>query len=180
MVRASAAVLRGTVASLALLILMAAPVRAQQALNDSAVFKPLLGWWSGEGRLGFKEGQTEIVKCRATYVAGAAPDSMDQTIRCASPSGKIDLKSSVARSADGKLTGQWHERVHNLGGDIGGEITPRGFRVTVRGDVLTAGMDIIVKNDRQVVEIQFFGSTLVGLTLLLRKGSASGAAATSN
>lgn len=161
------------VPAVAALALFAAPAaRAQQSPTDKPVFAPLLGWWSGEGRLGFKEGQTEIVKCRATYIAGETPDTIEQSIRCASPSGKIDVKASVAKKEDGTLEGQWHERVHNLGGAINGEITTRGFRVTVKGDALTAGMDIIVRDDRQIVEIQFFGSTLIGLTLLLRKGTA--------
>ena len=31
-------------------------------------------------------------------------------------------------------------------------------------------MDVIVMNDKQVIEIQFFNSTLIGLTLLMKKG----------
>jgi hypothetical protein len=31
-------------------------------------------------------------------------------------------------------------------------------------------MDIIVRGERQIVEIQFVGSSLIGLTLVLTKG----------
>ena len=31
-------------------------------------------------------------------------------------------------------------------------------------------MDVIVMNNKQVIEIQFFNSTLIGLTLLMKKG----------
>ncbi len=95
-----------------------------------------------------------------------------QTIRCASGSGKIEVKSTV-RHADGKLSGAWTEVVYNVTGVLEGEVTPRGYRVTVKGtegSSLSANMDIIVKDKRQMVEIQFFSETLIGLTLLLNKG----------
>lgn len=139
---------------------------------DPSPFFPLIGWWSGEGRLGFKEGRTEQVKCRATYVAGDGPSKLEQTIRCAAQSGAIEVRASVAESA-GKLSGTWSERLHELKGDIDGEINARGFRVSVRSTQLTAGMDIMVRDDRQIVEIQFHDSTLVGLSLLLQKGTSA-------
>ena len=79
------------------------------------------------------------------------------------------MKSNV-HAKNGKLTGQWNELVYNLGGDMTGEVTQRGFRITVRGGDLTANMDVIVMNDRQIVEIQFFNSSVRGLTLVLKKG----------
>ena len=35
---------------------------------------------------------------------------------------------------------------------------------------LAANMDVIVKANRQIVEIQFFNSSLIGLSLVLTKG----------
>jgi hypothetical protein len=149
-----------------------APLFAQNSNPSSGPFASLIGWWSGEGRLGFKEGQVETVRCRATYLAGAAANALDQTIRCAAASGAIEVKATVVED-DGKLTGTWSERLHDLSGDITGEITPRGFKVRIASGRLTAGMDIAVRGDRQIVEIQFHDSTLVGLTLMLQKGAAS-------
>jgi hypothetical protein len=60
-----------------------------------------------------------------------------------------------------------------VNGVLEGEVTPRGYRVTVKGTegtALSANMDIIVKDKRQMVEIQFFSETLIGLTLMLNKG----------
>ena len=48
-------------------------------------------------------------------------------------------------------------------------MTPRGFRISVRGSDMTANMDVIVMDAKQLVEIQFFKS-LRGLTLILQKG----------
>jgi hypothetical protein len=147
----------------------AADVRA--APQSIGPFENLDGWWGGNGRLRFKDGKTEDVKCRATYFVGAQGNELKQTIRCASGGGKIELKS-VVRHADGKLSGDWREEMYNVSGTLDGAVTPRGFRVAVKANesTLSANMDIIVKDARQMVEIQFFSETLIGLTLLLNKG----------
>jgi hypothetical protein len=132
-------------------------------------FKDLPGRWVGEGRLGLKDGKVETVKCRATYFLSADERELKQNIRCASASGKIEVQSAVTHK-DGKLSGKWNELIYNLGGDLDGAVTPRGFRISVRGSGLTANMDVMVLNAKQVVEIQFFESTLLGLSLLLQKG----------
>lgn len=136
-------------------------------------FAAIAGWWGGEGRLRFKDGKQEQVKCRTTYFVTSDGNELKQTIRCASGSGKIEVTSQVKHAA-GALSGTWTETVYNLTGDLTGEVTPRGYRVSVKGaDAgLSANMDIIVKDKKQIVEIQFFSETLVGLTLLLEKGEA--------
>ena len=138
-------------------------------VRKEAPFKELPGRWVGEGRIGMKDGKTEKVQCRATYFVNPTGDELKQNIRCASASGKIEVKS-VVNAKDGKLSGTWNELVYNLGGEMNGEVTERGFRIVVRAGDLTANMDVIVMNDRQIVEIQFFSSTLRGLTLILKKG----------
>ncbi len=79
------------------------------------------------------------------------------------------MKSAVTYKA-GVLSGSWNELIYNLGGELAGKVTPHGFRISVRGSGLTANMDVIVKETKQIVEIQFFDSTLLGLTLILQKG----------
>lgn len=150
-----------------------APTPAADAAPQSVgPFANLDGWWGGVGRLRFKDGKTEDVKCRATYFIEGQGEELKQTIRCASGSGKIEVKSTVRHSA-GKLSGEWNEVMYNVNGVLEGEVTPRGYRVTVKGTegtTLSANMDIIVKDKRQMVEIQFFSETLIGLTLMLSKG----------
>jgi hypothetical protein len=162
-----------TLAAAATLALAATAAPAVDAAPQSVgPFASIDGWWGGEGRLRFKDGKTEQVKCRATYFIEGEGNQLKQTIRCASGSGKIEVKSTV-RHADGKLSGEWTEVMYNVTGVLDGEVTPRGYRVTVKGTegtTLSANMDIIVKDRRQMVEIQFFSDTLVGLTLLLNKG----------
>lgn len=161
----------------AALILMAFAVPTAQAVDGAAPaatspFANLAGWWGGRGRLRFTDGQTEDVRCRATYFVEGEGHALRQNIRCASQSGKIELKSLV-RHNEGALTGEWSEETYNVRGVLDGGVTQHGFRVEVQstdGGSLSANMDIIVKETRQLVEVQFFSETLIGLTLLLEKG----------
>jgi hypothetical protein len=151
------------------------PVQADEvkpaALTGSLAGLP--GLWTGQGRLGFKDGKAETVTCRATYFAATDAPGLKQTIRCASPSGKIELKSRLEEK-DGALSGEWSEEMYNLKGALQGKVTERGLVVTVKGDDLNANMDVIVKDDRQIVEIQFHNTSLIGITLVLKRASAGG------
>jgi len=137
--------------------------------QNASPFKDLPGRWIGEGRLGLTDGKIETVKCRATYFLSDDADGLKQNIRCASASGKIEVKSALTHKS-GKLSGTWNELIYNLGGELAGEVTPHGFRISVRGSGLTANMEVILREGRQIVEIQFFGSALLGLTLILQQG----------
>jgi len=136
---------------------------------DVSPFDPLVGRWVGEGRLGVRGDATEQVKCRVAYGRATSADQLRQSIRCASAGGNVEVQSLVSH-AGGKLTGSWKELVRNWSGNISGAVTPRGFRVAVRGESLNANMDIILINSKQVIEIQFIDSSLIGLTLVLEKG----------
>ena len=145
------------------------PWLTQASAVDISPFDKIVGRWVGEGRLGVRDNPTESVKCRVTYIRPDAEDQLKQTIRCASAGGSIEVQSLVTHVA-GTLTGTWTELVRNMSGDLTGTVTPRGFRVSVKGEGLNANMDIIVLGAKQVIEIQFINSSLIGLTLILEKG----------
>jgi hypothetical protein len=148
------------------------PAAMAEPATPGAAFAGLPGRWVGEGRLGFKDGKMEAVTCRATYFATEGTSGLRQTIRCASPSGKIELKSNLDEK-DGVLSGAWAEEMYNLAGQLSGSVTPAGLRVVVKGDNLDANMDVIVKGQRQIVEIQFHNTSLVGLTLILNRSDST-------
>jgi predicted secreted protein len=139
------------------------------AADPATPFNLLPGRWVGQGRLGLQGVKIEIVKCRATYFTSDDGSQLKQNVRCASQSGKIEVKSLIAHSG-GELSGTWNELVYNLGGELSGNVTERGFRISVRGSGLTANMEVAVAKSNQIIEIQFFDSTLLGLSLVLRKG----------
>ena len=143
--------------------------RSADAIATSP-FDALVGRWTGDGILGFKESKPERVKCRATYLLDpASPNELKQTIRCATSSGAIEVISNLKEAA-GKLSGHWKETIHNFEGDLTGDVTPKGFRIVVKGADITANMDIIVRGTLQAVEIQFVNSSLVGLSMAMKKG----------
>lgn len=140
------------------------------AVDATTTWPPaeFLGRWVGDGRLGFKDGKFENVTCRVTYIVEETV-KLKQTVRCATAGAKIEVLSTITESA-GALSGTWKETVYELNGDITGKRTDQGFRVEVKSDTLAANMDLLLVNDMQIVEIQFFNSTLLGLTLKLKKG----------
>lgn len=139
--------------------------------GEPSPFDGMAGLWSGQGRLGFKDGKIEAVTCRTTYFVTNDASELKQTIRCASGGAKIEVKSTVTHAA-GKLTGTWAETVYAKSGDIAGDVTAKGFRVQVKGSDVNATMDIIRRDAKQMVEIHFTDSTLLGLTLVLAKQEA--------
>jgi hypothetical protein len=142
---------------------------APAAAVDASPLESLEGRWVGEGRLGVKGNATEQVKCRVTYIYTRDGDQVRQTIRCASAGGNVEVQSTVSHLG-GKLTGSWKELVRNMSGGLTGIINPRGFKVSVHGESLNANMDIILIKSKQVIEIQFLNSSLIGLTLVLERG----------
>ena len=137
--------------------------------EEPSPFEKLSGRWVGEGRLGIRDGNTEKVKCRVTYILAGQGDELKQTIRCASAGGNVEVQSVVAH-AGGALTGSWRELVRDMSGELSGTVTPKGFRVAIKGQALNANMDIILTDTKQIIEIQFIDSSLIGLTLVLEKG----------
>lgn len=117
----------------------------------------------------FKESKFESVKCRATYFLSDDKNELRQNIRCAAPSGKIDVKGVLINNA-GVLGGSWRERLYELEGSLSGKFTPNGLKVLVEGKGLKANMQILFHKQRQIVEIQFHNSSLIGMTMILQRG----------
>jgi hypothetical protein len=144
-------------------------VHATAPAQEASPFAKLAGRWLGEGRLGFAGGKTETVKCRVTYILSEGAQQVRQTIRCATENDTVEVQSTVRHTA-GELSGTWKELSRNWSGEIAGNVTPNGFKVAIKGSELNANMDIVAKGNRQIIEIQFINSSLIGLTLILDKG----------
>ena len=135
--------------------------------QETNPFAKLAGRWLGEGRIGYTGGKTETLKCRVTYIV--SEPQVRQTIRCATEGDTVEVQSLVAH-ASGSINGTWKELSRNWSGELSGSVTANGFRVAIRGAELNANMNIVVKESRQIIEIQFINSSLIGLTLVLNKG----------
>ena len=157
---------------IALLLLLAAilSLPAPRLLaQDASPFTKVAGRWLGEGRFGTRDGKTENVKCRVTYVVSDQGQQVRQTIRCATEGTSVEVQSHVTH-ASGALEGTWKELSRDMSGVLSGNVTATGFKVAIKGSELNANMDIIVKDNKQIIEIQFISSSLIGLTLILTKG----------
>jgi hypothetical protein len=158
-----------TVLAFMLGLLLTGQNAALAAADDASPFDKLAGRWVGEGRLGVRDSPSETVKCRVTYFVQEGGRQLKQSIRCASQSGSVEVASTVTH-AGGNLSGTWKELTRDWSGELTGTVNPNGFKVSVKGENLNANMDIIVKGERQIIEIQFLDSSLIGLTLVLTKG----------
>lgn len=132
-------------------------------------FEAFAGRWVGEGRLGFRQGATEEVKCRVNYIASDEGQSLHQSIRCAAQGGSIDVKTQI-KHADGTVSGTWKELTRDWSGTVSGKVSDKSLKVRVSGDQFNANMSVQLRREKQVIEIQFLDSSLIGLTLLLSKG----------
>ena len=135
--------------------------------QGASPFAKLAGRWLGEGRLGYAGGKVETVKCRVTYIV--SEPQVRQTIRCATEGDTVEVQSVVTHGSE-SINGTWRELSRNWSGELSGSITANGFKVAITGAELNANMDIIVRDNRQIIEIQFINSALIGLTLVLNRG----------
>lgn len=158
-------------AALAAVMLASAPSVSADAPGP---FETFAGRWVGEGRLGFRASDnsqinTEQVKCRVTYQPSNNGHALHQSIRCAAQGGNIDVQTDV-KHANGTLTGTWKELTRDWSGAVTGTAKDKALRVRISSENLSANMNIQLREAKQVIEIQFINSALIGLTLLLTRG----------
>lgn len=65
------------------------------AFAQPPLIEALAGRWSGWGSVTLVGGQTESVKCIATYTAGPAEGEIEQVLRCASASYRVDASAQL-------------------------------------------------------------------------------------
>ncbi len=82
-------------------------------------FFGLSGYWSGSGTITMSNGAAERIRCRATYAVNGAGRALQQTLRCASDSYRLDISSNVV-SEGGALSGSWSEATRGVSGSISG------------------------------------------------------------
>lgn len=128
----------------------------------------LAGRWSGWGAVRLTNGSVEQVKCVATYFVRAAGSRINQSLRCASASYKIDAKANYALHGNA-VTGTWEERTHSAVGDVYGTMVSSGFQLTVRGDTFTAQMVLTSTNCKQSINISPDGLNISNISIGLRK-----------
>lgn len=126
----------------------------------------LPGRWAGWGSVTLATGQSEQVKCIATYFVDGP--SVRQNLRCASQSYKIDAVANLS-VANGRVTGEWEERTWSVGGSVTGRATDKGFDLAINGPNFGAAMTVGGTNCKQSINIMPRGFEIAKIALNLGK-----------
>ena len=133
-------------------------------------FLGLSGHWSGTGTVTMTNGATERIHCKATYAVNATGKAVQQTLRCASDSYRVEISSNVT-SEGGSLSGSWAEATRGVSGNISGHASGAEIVANVAGASFTARLDVRTQGDKQSVTIRpQTGTDVAAVAIALRKG----------
>ena len=104
----------------------------------------------------------------ATYFVAGGGTSLQQNLRCASTSYKIDATASVQVNK-GHVSGVWHEKIHSASGSVAGRIIGNGFNLTIEGENFSAAMSVTTSLCKQSVRITPRGFDISEISLRLAK-----------
>lgn len=150
------------------LILLAAIATAVAAAGAPAALEHLPGRWSGWGAITLSSGKSEQVKCIATYFVKNDGGRVEQNLRCASASYKIDAKAELDVESD-QVRGRWEERANAASGSVTGRMTGNGFSLSIRGDSFTAAMAVSTSSCKQSINIAPQGTDVRRIAIGLGK-----------
>lgn len=139
----------------------------------SAVASPFLalkGTWAGSGVIRLDNGSTEAIRCKAYYTMKASGRELGMSIRCASPSNKIDLRAGLEHKDDNSVSGSWEERTFNANGQAFGKTSETSMRLDITG-TLTGTVSVIIDGQSQQVSIFSSNAGLNGVTIRMRRSS---------
>ncbi|MGB3864274.1 MAG: hypothetical protein WBA29_01400 [Xanthobacteraceae bacterium] len=125
--------------------------------QSGGAFTGMAGVWAGSGTVSLDNGQSERIRCRATYAVSRDGSGLNQTLTCASDSYKFDLKSDVIANG-GTLSGTWGESSRNIGGSLQGRVSRGHFDVVVSAPSFTANLSMTTTGNRQRVTIRSEGA----------------------
>lgn len=152
--------------SITAIILAAIPMSGPAAAQTP--FSGLAGSWSGGGQIRLADGRSERLSCRANYNPRAGGSSMGMSIRCASPSYRIELRSSL-QYASGQVSGTWEERSYNVGGAIAGRASSGALNMSFSGNI-NGSLNVSYGGSSQRVSITTGGNGFSSVSLSLSKG----------
>lgn len=147
----------------------AAPQAFAQRASDGP-FADLSGYWSGGGTISMSNGSSERIRCKATYAVNNTGKSLNQSIRCASDSYKLDISANVTVSG-GAVSGSWSEATRHATGALSGRASSSEISAQVNGAGFAAGLQVRFQGNRQTVSIRpTQGTDVSSVSISLRKG----------
>jgi hypothetical protein len=157
-----------TTANLAIaLSLTTTPMLAQRA--PIGPFAGRSGFWIGAGTVTMSNGSRERIRCKAVYAVDDTGKSLNQSLRCASDSYRLEISSNVT-SNGGWLSGTWGEATRQATGNITGRASNAEIQAMVDGAGFSAGVRVHFQGDRQSVSIRPAGGAEVAdVAITMRK-----------
>ena len=131
-------------------------------------FKKLAGTWSGGGSVRLTDGKKERIKCRA-YYTNKATNKLGLAIRCATPSGKIEMRAKLNYNG-GSVSGTWEERTYNAEGALSGSASSSNLTMNISG-ALQGTITISISGSSQRISIATTGGGLANVNISLRRRS---------
>lgn len=101
--------------------LLATPAAAQQV--------NIAGAWNGSGTVRLPSGNTENVRCRATFNQSGSSATMRAT--CASPSTRVNQTAELTRVAGNRFSGDFVNSEYGISGSI---------KITINGNSMSAAL----------------------------------------
>lgn len=143
-------------------------VSAESFAQSGQPFAGMSGVWSGKGTISLEGGAREAIRCRATYAVRGDGNALQQSLRCASDSYKIELTSNVVANGN-RLTGTWSEATRNISGDVEGTTSGGRFQVLVRAGPFSADLVLTTRGSSQSVVIRSEGGEFKGANITLTR-----------
>ena len=143
-------------------------IGAMAAIALASPVPDLPGRWAGFGDITMANGNSEQMRCIATYFVEGNGANVKQNLRCAGQGYKIDAVTSLI-VANGRVSGGWEERTWDTKGSIQGDVQTDGFNLTIDGPGFTASMAVKTTNCNQSINITPRGNAVAKISMTLGK-----------
>lgn len=146
--------------------LAALALGASSSVGRADPLSSLSGSWSGGGQFHLDNGRSESLRCNAHYAPRR--ESVGLSLRCASASGKIELRASLV-SRGNRVSGTWEERSYNVAGDVSGVGSGNSLRLGINGGGVSGSMVVTTTGGSQSISVRTDGAALRGINIRLRR-----------
>jgi hypothetical protein len=120
------------------------------------LFDGLAGAWRGDGSISWSTGETERIRCTATYEVTLEGNKLVQNLTCATDSTRLIVKSDIRYNPSaGAISGTWAETTYGVNGRVSGSASASSIKALVQsGDRrFTARVNVATNGDNQTVSI---------------------------
>jgi hypothetical protein len=137
------------------------------AAHGATPFSSLGGTWSGSGHVRLENGRSEAIRCTANYVPRSGGSALGLSLRCASPSNRIELRASLVLNGN-RVSGSWEERSFNASGGVSGLASRSSLRLRFTGSI-EGSMLVTTSGRSQSISVRTDTTALKGVNVSLRR-----------